>query len=107
MKKLIQSENEVKRDVINYLKLKGYLVYRINNGAVYRKKQDCYTFSGMPGVPDLIAINKEMNKMLFIELKGTKGVASEAQKKFIDMVNRVTSAKGMIVNSLEDLLKQL
>lgn len=107
LKQIIQSENEVKRDVVNYLELSGYQCFRLNNGAVYNKKNDCWIFKGTKGVSDLLCVNKKLNKMIFIELKSSVGKASQDQLDFLNLVDGITSCRGMVINSLDSLLSKL
>lgn len=106
-KKKLQSENDVKRDVVNYLELSGYQCFRINNGAVYNKKRDCWIFQGKPGVSDLLAVNKRLGRILFIELKATKKKPSQNQIDFLNLVDGIRSVRGICVDSLDSLLGKL
>ena len=108
---LKQSENEATRQVIDYLELKKYRVFKIYNGAIaqrvvsgkiiYKKKDQ-----KMSGVPDLIAL-REGYPILFIEMKGTGGRASDNQKEFLRLVNEANGAKGLVAWGIDEVVNVL
>lgn len=90
--KIKQSENEVKKAVKEYLEFSGWTVYRINNAGQYRGKnkdgKDRYSFAGDPGVFDLFCAKARHGDM-WIETKATGKKPSDAQIKFMNLVNSV------------------
>ena len=106
--KLKQSENDVTKAIIEYLRLKKYRVYKLYNGAIaqrvagnkiiYKKKDP-----EMDGVSDLIAL-REGYPILFIEVKGTNGKPSDDQLEFLRLVNASDVATGLVANNIEDVM---
>ena len=73
------------------LEFEGYEVYRINNGGTKRedkKGKEFYTFNGTPGVFDLYCVKSGLKDM-WIETKAIGKKPSEAQLKFMNLVNSV------------------
>lgn len=89
-----KEENEVQKSIKEYLELRGFSVYRVNNGGVWNQKRKCYIYHGTPGVCDLIAM-KPGEQILFIECKA-KGKASDKQLEFIELVNNSKGARGFV-----------
>jgi hypothetical protein len=105
--KLKQSENQVKKAIKDYLELSGYHVFRINNGAVFNQKQNCWISHQTKGVPDLLCINKKLRRLLFIETKATKKKASIDQLVFLDNIDGIYSVQGMVCDSLDSLISKI
>ena len=85
------TENDIKRQVKDYLSAKGWFHFHIMQGlGSYR------------GIPDIIAIKD--NRVLFLEIKKPTGEQSQYQKEFED---NITSQGGeyVLVRCLEDLIK--
>ena len=87
------TENDVKRQVKDYLYLKGYFHFPILQGLGARK-----------GIPDIIAIKN--NRVLFLEIKRPGGKQSEHQKNFQAGIEG-HGGRYYIVRSLDDLIKIL
>jgi len=85
------SENDIKKQVKDYLSLKGYFHF--------------YLLAGMgayKGIPDIIAIKN--NRVLFLEIKRLGGKLSEWQQQFqLDIEGQ--GGEYYIVRCLEDLTK--
>lgn len=106
--KVKQTENEVKKAIKQYLELKGYKVYRINNGGVYRGKnkdgENRFSFAGDSGVPDLYAI-KNGDYPIWIEVKATGKKPSVSQCKFEENVNKTFGTIWIWADSLDMFIK--
>lgn len=85
------SENDIKKQVKDYLSLKGYFHFYLLAGmGAYR------------GIPDIIAIKN--NRVLFLEIKRPGGKQSEYQKQFqLDIEGQ--GGEYYIVRCLEDIIK--
>lgn len=85
------TENDIKKQVKDYLSLKGYFHF--------------YLLAGMgayKGIPDIIAIKN--NRVLFLEIKRPGGKQSEHQKQFqVDIEGQ--GGEYYVIMSLEDLIK--
>ena len=89
--KIKVSENDVKRQVKQYLSLKGYFHFHILQG-----------LGAYKGIPDIIAIKN--NRVLFLEIKRLGGKQSDYQKQFqADIEGQ--GGEYYIVKCLEDLIK--
>jgi hypothetical protein len=97
-------ESNLVRAVGDFLSVRGYVFWRQNTVGVYDVAQK--RFRAMPkyaitGVSDYIVLIK--CKAYFLELKSQKGVLSESQKLFRDMVER-SGCEYSVIKSLDDLL---
>jgi hypothetical protein len=104
--KIIHSEAEVKRAIIDYLRAKKYLFIPISNQGQWNKKVGCYTkFTGTRGAPDLMVYDEVCtNNWVCIELKGTKGRQTKEQKEF-EAALQDKGGEYYIVRSINDLQK--
>jgi len=85
------TENDVKKQVKQYLSLKGYFHFHIMQGlGAYR------------GIPDIIAIKN--NRVLFLEIKRPGGRQSDYQKQFQADIEE-HGGEYYLVKSLDDLVK--
>jgi len=90
-RKIKISENDVKRQVKDYLTLKGYFHFPILQG-----------LGAYKGIPDIIAIKN--NRVLFLEIKRPGGKQSDYQKQFQANIEG-QGGEYYVVKSLEDLVK--
>ena len=89
--KIKVSENDIKRQVKDYLSLKGYFHFPILQGLGAKK-----------GIPDIIAIKN--NRVLFLEIKRPGGKLSEHQQQFqLDIEGQ--GGEYYTIKSLDDLIK--
>lgn len=87
------SENDIKRQVKDYLSLKGYFHFYVLQGLGAAK-----------GIPDIIAIKS--NRVLFLEIKRPGGKQSDYQKQFqVDIEGQ--GGEYYLIKSLEDLIKAI
>jgi len=85
------TENDIKKQVKQYLSLKGYFHFHILQG-----------LGAYKGIPDIIAIKN--NRVLFLEIKRLGGKQSDYQKQFqADIEGQ--GGEYYIVKCLEDLIK--
>jgi len=87
------SENDIKRQVKNYLDIKGYFHFHILQG-----------LGAFRGIPDMIAIRK--GRVIFLEIKKPGGKLSEHQQRFKETMERV-GGEYYVVRSLEEIIKIL
>lgn len=107
-------ETPILRTICEYLELKGYFFFRINNIPVYDPRRKC--FRAMPkysikGVSDILVLHK--GQSLFIEVKVPKGIdedgieqkktyQSKDQKEFQKKVEE-NGCMYIVVRSLNDI----
>jgi hypothetical protein len=87
------SENDIKRQIKEYLDLRGWWNFPI-----------LQSLGAYPGLPDRIAIRD--GRILFLEIKRPKGKLSEHQKKFQENMKR-ENAEYYVIHNLEELMKLL
>jgi len=110
-----QPETLITKNIVSTLESRGYHVYKIYNGGQpagctrgrfpqvrYRKKDDKDR-----GVPDLIAINREKQDFLFIEVKSKTGKLSKFQEEFLDSFNECKTFNAIMCRDKEDIIKIL
>ena len=103
--KIKQSENEVSRDVKNYLSLSGYKCWRVNNGAVFNQKRNTWIYHGEKGLPDLVCASAKLKVALFVETKSSIGKIRPEQAEFLELVNKCDKVVGLCIHSLEELIE--
>jgi len=96
-------EKLIQKQIIDYLKLKGFKTYRVNNAGVWNAKVKAFIWHGTAGVPDIIAMKKD--NLLFIECKSSVGKMSLDQKDFLDSVNKTKEVHGICCHSLDELIE--
>jgi hypothetical protein len=106
-KKVIQSEKDVQKEIMDWLAKNHEFFYRNNVGAVvseYNGKKR-FTRFGYVGSPDVILIQQGSGKYIGIEVKATKGRQSDKQ---IEFQNRLEEAGGIYIlaHSLDEFLEE-
>ena len=89
--KLKITESDIKKQVKDYLSLKGYFHFHILQG-----------LGAFRGIPDIIAIKN--NRVLFLEIKRPGGKQSEHQKQF-QLFIEGHGGEYYTMKSLDDLIK--
>jgi len=89
--KYMINENEIKRQVKDYLNIKGYFHFHILQG-----------IGAFKGIPDIIAIKN--GRVLFLEIKRPGGKQSEHQRQFQIFIEG-HGGEYYIVKNLDDLIK--
>ena len=94
--------NALTQAALRILKMKGYNVWRCNNGAVWDAKFKGYRAnSATPGISDIIGYDKNSRFCAF-EIKAGKDKLSPAQIQFLKGVNDA-GGLGIVVKCIEDL----
>jgi len=98
-------EGDVIKAVDEWLTMRRIPHWRINSGALITPKGRLVKF-GAKGMSDFFAIGPN-GKSIWIECKRPRGgIVSEAQKEFIDCINK-HGGIGIVVNSAESLETKL
>ena len=97
-------EKEIKRQITDYLRLKGWKVYRLNNAGIYNPKSKSFFFRGEKGLADLLAL-KAGFPCWFIETKSLKGKVSKEQKEFQKLVLSSYNGWANVIHSLEEVME--
>ena len=99
------TEADVINAVLGWLAARRIPHWRINSGALKNQSGQLVRF-GARGMADIAAIGPD-GRAIWIECKRPKGgVASAAQREFLDCINR-NGGVGIIVSSVESLELQL
>jgi Holliday junction resolvase len=87
------TEKDVKKQVRDYLRIRGWFVFSIWQGGMSYK-----------GISDLIAIKK--GKVLFVECKSPKGQLRPDQKKFKKSIE-ASGGTYIVARGYEDIKKEI
>lgn len=98
-------EKEVKKEVFEYLQLKGHFWWASNNVGIFDPRKGIHRLPGIgfvPGIPDCNLLKDGV--YYAIELKATKGRQSDNQKSF---QRKVEAAGGvyLLVRGIDDLME--
>lgn len=99
------NETQIQASICDYLAMKGYFFWRVNNIPVYDTTRKIYR--ALPkytpkGISDIIVIIKGI--FYGLEVKTDKGRQSPEQKIFQEDVER-SGGKYFIVRSIDDVIK--
>lgn len=101
------SANALTRHSLRILTLKGYHVWRQNNGGVYDPTIKKFRKnSSTPGISDIIGFHKKTGRFIACEIKAGKDRLSDEQIEFLKNVNDAGGV-GMVVRTIDDLEKFL
>ena len=98
-----QSEKQIQSVICEYLRWKGYLIWRINNTGIWNAKTQGSYFHGDKGVPDLMAINSKTGTLLYVECKSPSGKITIEQQMFFKALQKVKKVQGCVARGIKDL----
>jgi len=99
-------ESDRKKAIKEYMKLMGYEVYPIYNGAVYDIRLRRYRKSGTrPGVADLFCVKPGI-RSIWIETKGN-GKQTPDQAQFEAFIKGIPYTAYVLARSVSDIEKEL
>ena len=90
------TESEIQRDITAFLKTCGFIVYRMNSGAVRHNVKMCD-----PGTPDIFVISP-YGKSIWIEVKTETGKVSFVQQAMHAKLRSYDQAV-IVARSVEDV----
>ena len=94
-------EKDIQKAILDYLRWHKVFCWKAGSVGIYKKATDSYIPVGMKGVSDILGILPK-GRFLAIEVKGPKGVLTEAQKKFIDAIKE-RSGVAFVARSVKDV----
>lgn len=108
------SEAEVKREIIQYLNLRGYFVWNNRNTGLYDSRRGKWIPAVLKGIPDIIGIQKTTGIFIGIEVKrpdykkdgSLVNQPTIFQSEFINNINKYNGI-GIIVSSLDECIERL
>lgn len=89
------TEAQIQRDIEQFLRLSGFLVYRMNSGKVRNNVR-----MNEKGTPDLLAVG--LHRTLWIEVKTPEGRVSTDQKRMHERLEH-RNQEILIARSVEDV----
>jgi hypothetical protein len=95
-------ESDVLRSCLELLQLRGILAWRTNNAGIFDPARRRFrAFRGLKGVSDILGCLAD-GRMLAVETKSATGRLSEAQRWFLDEVNR-RGGLALVVRDVSEL----
>lgn len=95
--------NGLTRQALRILSLKGYHVWRQNNGGVYDAKIGGYRRnSSTPGISDIIGFHKKSGQFIAAEIKIGRDKLSPFQERFLADVKKAGGV-AMVLRTMDDL----
>jgi hypothetical protein len=91
-----KSEAEIQAEIVEYLKLCGWLVFRLNSGKAANNLRLC-----PPGTPDLLAVGRLAS--FWIEVKTPTGKLRPEQEQMIEEL-RKRGQFVLVARSVEDVV---
>ena len=98
-----QLEKNIQSAIIQYLRLKKFVVVKYNSAGIYRKATDSYIPQPQRGVSDILALSPHGQFFAF-EVKREGGKTTEEQEKFLEQVNH-NKGIGMVVRTIDDVME--
>lgn len=106
--KLKIPEKDIQKAILQYLELRGHMVWRTNTGTMFlenKGKQRMVRF-GFPGLADILGVRKGSNgQFLAIEVKRPGNQASESQATFLCKVADM-GGLAFVAWSVDDCIKR-
>lgn len=80
-----QKANDLTKSAIELLTLRGFIVWRNNNGAVYDSKIQRFRKNPQTklGVPDIVGYEKKTGRAIYVEIKVGADKLSDEQRQFL------------------------
>lgn len=102
-----ETEQQIQKAILDYLKLKRYVVFKHRNVGIYKKSTNSYIplSFGEIGISDIIGCSPE-GKFVAIEVKKHGGVATEAQKDFLKRIEQ-NGGISLLAYSIDDVMNVL
>jgi len=103
------SEADIVHACVDYLRYRGYLVWRASTGAArYPNADGTHRLMrfGPVGQPDIFAVIPHAGRLLAVECKQPGRHATPAQADFLGRINRA-GGLGIVVHSLNELIEAL
>lgn len=77
-------ENEIQKQILQYLESKNYMHWRNYVGPILRGHNKMLSKNPMSGMPDILGILNSHHRLFAIEVKTKKGKLHEKQHMWID-----------------------
>jgi Holliday junction resolvase len=105
----LKAEAEIQDEIIKYLRLRGFVVIRMNSGAVKTEGRYIVNYRIIPsgaasGLSDIIATKGE--RTIYIEVKTASGTMTNSQRNFKSLLDSVGTPY-VLARSVQDVHKYL
>jgi hypothetical protein len=101
------SANDLTKETLKALTLKGFHVWRQNNVGVYDAKIKAYRAnSATKGIPDIIGFHKRTGKFVCAEIKVGKDKMSDDQIAFMTAADSANCA-WFVIKSINDIVTKI
>ncbi len=99
------SEQEIQKSIIDYLKLKKFIVFKHRNVGIYKQDTGKYIplSFGEKGISDIIACTPK-GTFVAIEVKKPGGKPSPEQLEFLERIKQTEMGVGILAYSLDDVI---
>jgi len=105
LKQYQPKEQVIQNHILQYLRLKGYYVWKNNTAGIYKQATNSYIPSHAKGVSDIIGLTKQ-GVFIAIEVKRRSGKLSPNQKAFLEAI-RASGGIAILAYDLADVEKIL
>ena len=102
-----ETEGAIQKVILDYLKLKKYLVFKHRNVGIYKQATNSYIplSFGEKGISDVIGCSPQ-GTFIAVEVKKPGGKPSPDQLRFLEEV-KVRGGIGILAYSLDDVIKEI
>ena len=95
--------NILTTQALRILDLKGWHVWRQNNGGVWDPTKKVFRRnSSTPGISDILGFHRQTGKIIAVEIKAGKDRLSEPQKAFLDEVEK-SGGVALVIRTTDDI----
>lgn len=98
-------EKDIQKQVMDFLRLKGFLVVKFPSVGIYKQKTNSYIPQSRRGISDLLACSPK-GRFIAIEIKCGKNKVSQEQQDFIDEVKK-KNGFAFTAYSLDDVINTI
>lgn len=99
----VVSANTLTKHALKILDLKGYQVWRQNNGGVYDPTLKVFRAnSSTPGISDIIGFHRKTGRFLACEIKAGKDRLSPEQELFLESVKKAGGV-AIVIRTMDDI----
>ncbi|HEU4903185.1 MAG TPA: VRR-NUC domain-containing protein [Flavisolibacter sp.] len=97
------SANALTKQALRILDLKGFQVWRQNNGGVYDPAKGVFRRgSATPGISDILGFHRRTGLIVAAEIKAGRDRLSEAQEEFLAAV-KAAGGLALVIRTTDDI----
>ena len=103
MRKKPPLEKEIQKQIIDYLRIKRWVVIKFNNVGIFKQETKKYIPPSQKGIADL-SVCSPQGRFIAIEVKREKGIVTEDQKAFGEEIE-ARHGIYLVARSIDDIIK--